>query len=379
MTEIIDASRRVGADARALRDAGVRTVFRYYTRDSASDAQKRLHPEEARQLLDASLKIGAVYEGRRGNQIDNFDRASGTMDGTFARTYANHIIGQPAGSAIYFAVDTDANAAETKSRVIPYFEAVRAAMSEENGEPRYAVGVYGSGATCIALLERGLVDLTWLAMSTGWRKSKEFAASGKATMIQKHSAVIGGVGCDPDVAAPGVDVGDFVVAGPRRATHLLAFKTAPDARLPAFVDDRPFIPKLIELGSSEAGLATARKEAAGLIPGYPTNGCAAHLYALLSAAGVDAKFSPYAGRMAWRLEQRGWRKVNVGEQRPGDVGVTLDRGPPDGADHVYLVIEALADNEMFVADNQNSKHDAPHRRFATKGHGKTETDYFLRG
>jgi len=54
--------------------------------------------------------------------------------------------------------------------------------------------------------------------------------------------------------------------------------------------------------------------------------------------------------------------------------VTFDNSPPDGADHIYLVVKRVDDDEMVIADNQDS---VPHRRFAS-GKGKTPTDYFLR-
>lgn len=60
------------------------------------------------------------------------------------------------------------------------------------------------------------------------------------------------------------------------------------------------------------------------------------------------------------------------------VGVCFDNDPtPAGADHVYLVIEALGREEMSVADNQRTT-ETTHRRFAGGAGGKTPTDYFLR-
>ena len=377
--EVIDASVHLGTNAKALRAAGVKTVFRYYTRDWAANAEKRLHPEEAQQLLLAGLRPGAVYEGFYGNVVKGFDRDMGLKDATSARTYANHVIGQPAGSAIYFGADHDFTDKELESRVLPYFESVKSALMEENGEPHYRIGAYGSGATCIALLERKLVDLTWVAQSTRWRLSKEFASSGRANMIQKLKTHLDGRECDPNEVPTGRDIGDFVVQAPRRPIHLLSTSLdRPLALSGRERSDRECIAKLIELGSTEAGLAAAREEASSLLPGYSHNGCAAHLYALLHDAGIAVKFSPYAGKMASYLEERGWQRVDVGNQQSGDVGVTFDRKAPKGADHVYLVLQILSNNEMLIADNQNATGDAPHRRFATEGHGVTPTEYFLR-
>ncbi|HEY0412727.1 MAG TPA: hypothetical protein VGD66_06280 [Allosphingosinicella sp.] len=137
------------------------------------------------------------------------------------------------------------------------------------------------------------------------------------------------------------------------------------------------IPGLIKRGSSASGLKQAREEAAAALPGYPHNGCAAHLSALLRQSGIGVAMIAGAGSLAHAIETRGWRRVTVGHQQPGDVGVTFDRDPtPPGADHIYLVIEAKDADEMLIADNQRTA-DAPHTRFAS-GHGKTPTEFFLR-
>jgi hypothetical protein len=143
------------------------------------------------------------------------------------------------------------------------------------------------------------------------------------------------------------------------------------------MSDAGCIPELIRQGSTENGLKEARMRAARVLHGYPRNGCAVHLSALLQQAGIDVTMTRGAGKLARMIERRGWRRVRVGEQAPGDIGVTYDNDPtPPGADHVYVVIEARGPDEMMIADNQR-REDAPHRRFAS-GKGKTPTEYFLR-
>jgi hypothetical protein len=84
-----------------------------------------------------------------------------------------------------------------------------------------------------------------------------------------------------------------------------------------------------------------------------------------------------AGKLAHVLEDRGWSRITPGQQIAGDVGVCFDADPtPPGADHVYLVTSTSGPDQMMVADNQRDT-DAPHVRFAS-GHGKTDTEYFLR-
>ena len=122
---------------------------------------------------------------RAGNTIGAFTAQSGNLEGTYARNYAAKIIGQPADSAIYFGVDVDATAAQVNSNVLPYFKAVAAAFGPDPTLPSYQIGVYGSGATCDAVMSAGLASHAWLAQSTGWRNYKPYSA------IQKMVAVAG--------------------------------------------------------------------------------------------------------------------------------------------------------------------------------------------
>lgn len=162
------------------------------------------------------------------------------------------------------------------------------------------------------------------------------------------------------------------------------FLTAPDAfpvtALSATLHtaDAVHVAELIRQGSTAAGLKAARTTAKAAWSRYPTNGCAAHLSALLQQAGIDFPMTLGAGKLAERLKNRGWTRVDVGSQLAGDVGVCFDDDPtPASSDHVYLVIDRLGSDEMAVADNQRTT-DATHSRFASGAGGKTPTEYFLR-
>ena len=144
------------------------------------------------------------------------------------------------------------------------------------------------------------------------------------------------------------------------------------------MSDSGRIPQLIQRGSTPAGLRQARQEAEEAWHLYPTDGCAAHLSALLRQSGIDVRMILGAGALARAVERRGWQRVAVGNQQPGDVGVTYDYDPtPPGADHIYLVVRRVDADEMMVADNQR-RTDQPHSRFASGRGGKTPTKYFLR-
>jgi hypothetical protein len=147
--------------------------------------------------------------------------------------------------------------------------------------------------------------------------------------------------------------------------------------------DKDHIDKLIELGSSAVSiqkildLAAREMKKAGY--GYTLhNACAATLSTFLNQAGIDVPMTLGAGKLANRLgggeSSRHWKRIQIGEQRAGDVGVAFDKTPPAGADHVYLVVERVDSDKMTIADNQAPK---PHTRYAS-GRGKTATEYFLR-
>jgi hypothetical protein len=445
MTSIIDVSSQCASKAAALRAAGVSTVIRYYSRDTIRPS-KRLSREEAQALAGTGLRLGVVHEARRGDLADSFEHASGIADARHARTYGASTIGQPAGSAIYFAVDFDATAAQIRNLIVPYFRGIADAFAEATGEPDYVAGVYGSGAVCAALLDAQLVKKTWLSQSRGWMGHADFLASGRWDLQQAMSTTIAGVACDPDTANEGRDFGSFLLGAPPShepdplpgapmrvnarsglrlragpgtdfdilqvlpfATLVFPIKSvgswtladlqgdtiadgyvssgylvdagsvrrAPEAGLTE-IADAVCVPELIRQGSSAEGLKEARTTAKAALPQYPTNGCAAHLSALLQQAGIDVPMTFGAGKLAQVIADRGWTRIAVGSQRPGDVGVCFDNDPtPAGADHVYLVVDTSGPDEMMIADNQR-RTDAPHTRFASGRGGKTPTEYFLR-
>ncbi len=211
MPDIIDVSFSCGGSATALVQAGVKTIIRYYSRDTLSST-KRLTLKEAGQFAAAGLRIGIVHESKAGNTIGAFTTQSGSLEGAYARNYAAKIIGQPADSAIYFGVDVDATAGQVNSNVLPYFRAVAAAFGPDPTLPNYQIGVYGSGATCDAVMSAGLASHSWLAQSTGWRNYKPYLQSKKWSLLQAMPSKVAGVDCDPDQANG--DFGDFQLGPP---------------------------------------------------------------------------------------------------------------------------------------------------------------------
>lgn len=139
--------------------------------------------------------------------------------------------------------------------------------------------------------------------------------------------------------------------------------------------DRLRVADLIRNGGNPIAAREARAMAKAAYGAYPSNGCAAHLSSVLKQSGIDVPMTLGAGALAARLEERGWERVPVGAQQPGDVGVTHDRGGMPGADHLYLVVDTVDDDKMVIADNQSPR---PYVRHASGSDGKTGTASFLR-
>jgi hypothetical protein len=208
----LDTTIELTRHAVALKDRGYDFVLRYYS----NNASKNLSLGEARALSAAGLRIGVVWE-TSGTHAGFFSRAQGLADGAQAFRMAKEVIGQPFGSAIYFAVDYDPTQADLDGAISNYFTGVHAALYVANeGEPSYRVGVYGSGLCCGTLVERGIAGLSWLSQSTGFAGSRQYAEQKRYDLIQMLPARIVGadgivLSVDPDASHPERDAGLFSV------------------------------------------------------------------------------------------------------------------------------------------------------------------------
>lgn len=197
-----------------LKTQGVTTVIRYYNfRNSNVFPSKRLELPEAQALSANQMQIAVVFQQRQ-DRVSDFNDAKGLAAGTTAFRHARDKIGQPANSGIYFSVDFDASNSQITNNVIPYFRAVRRAFIEEGGgNQHYRIGVYGSGLVSSRLTDAGLIQLTWLAMSRGFRGTQEALEAGEFHLAQRApEAHLCGISVDfndPNPARP--DFGTFTV------------------------------------------------------------------------------------------------------------------------------------------------------------------------
>lgn len=194
-----DASNVLGE----LKQSRIEFVGRYY-RDPDS-GWPPLSPREAQLLSAQGLKIVAVYEYHSPDPT-HFTYDGGYQDALMAYRQAR-AVGQPAGSAIYFAADFNAQG-DAVGAVIDYFRGANAGLSAAGNGADYAVGVYGSGVVCDAVKRVGLARYSWLSNSITW----DGAADYQDWNIMQGTAMQG-LSFDNDANQARSDYGAFQVAG----------------------------------------------------------------------------------------------------------------------------------------------------------------------
>lgn len=158
MVKGLDTVSNVSNIVNTIKNKDYSFVARYY---SLSGNAKKVSSAELAAIGNAGLKRIVVYQ--------NIHRSHDKFSASIAQKEASDAIsqgkshGQPS-SAIYFSVDYDASASEIDGNIKAHFQTIRSMLSLAG----YSVGVYGSSLVCKKLKEAGLVDHTWLAMSTGW-------------------------------------------------------------------------------------------------------------------------------------------------------------------------------------------------------------------
>jgi len=202
-----DTAMPMGRHAATLRRRGYDFVIRCYSRDPASNLERH----EACCLSGAGLRVGALW--RHGaTHAEYFTREQGLLDGSDALRLAR-AAGQPAGSAIYIALEHDATRAEVDGPIGAYFTGIRATLG---GPAGYRVGVHGSGRCCAAMVDRGLASLTWLSQARGFAGTQGCAFALRYELLQWMATRVELDGemveISPDIGNPGRDPGLFQVA-----------------------------------------------------------------------------------------------------------------------------------------------------------------------
>lgn len=154
-----------------LKASRVGFVARYYRQPESR--WPALSASEAQRLSALGLKIVAVWEAHS-RDLAHFSYGSGYGDATMAYGQAR-AVGQPAGSAIYFAVDFNPPR-QSLAAIDDYFRGIAAGFAAASGgNADYRVGVYGSGAVCDAVKRAGLARYSWLSNAAAWADSMTYA------------------------------------------------------------------------------------------------------------------------------------------------------------------------------------------------------------
>jgi len=160
----VDLATDAGHVAHHIKSNGLDFVARYYRKPDSR--WPTLSANEAKVLSALGLNVVAVWESHSQHR-DYFTYGRGYWDAVSAYRQAK-AVGQPAGSAIYFAVDFDATGADMDP-IDQYFRGITAGLAASNGgTSEYKVGVYGSGAVCDSVKRTGLAQYAWLSNSTAW-------------------------------------------------------------------------------------------------------------------------------------------------------------------------------------------------------------------
>lgn len=184
--------------AKTLRLSNKEFVCRYYKPNESNP--KALTLDEVNYLHNEKLKIVSVYQNV-GTSASNFSETSGVSDATLALARASEI-GQPEGTAIYFAVDYDPDGELTC--IEEYFGAVKNTI---NG--KYKVGVYGRSEVCNHIKQNlKYATFSWLSPSSSSTGFPDYDTNLKYNIKQAECNSYNGIAFDDDTAI-GDDYGQW--------------------------------------------------------------------------------------------------------------------------------------------------------------------------
>ncbi|WP_147679966.1 glycoside hydrolase domain-containing protein [Actinomyces ruminicola] len=168
-------------------------------------------------LRAAGLRLIPLFQ-RFNNEVSYMTYDNGTSQAFEALTRAR-VLGLPAGSVIYFAVDFDATGDVVNGPVANYFQGVNDVMGSVPNS--YQVGIYAPRNACQTMIDRGLAVGAYVSgMSTGYSGNMGYAMPQEwhYNQILETSTDLGGGGETPidkvvvSRKAPSVDL--TTVPGP---------------------------------------------------------------------------------------------------------------------------------------------------------------------
>jgi peptidoglycan hydrolase-like protein with peptidoglycan-binding domain len=201
----MDASQNCLPFATQIAAQGMKFAARYYS----DNADKALTLTEAQALSAAAISVVTVFENSN-DAAEFFSSDIGNSQAASALQQAA-TVGQPPLTAIYFAVDYDATAADVQGPIAEYFTAIKNAFAA--APTQYVIGVYGSGMTCRVMRDAGLAQFTWLTGSIGFAEYAMFHEEADIVQLAPERKLPAGLVVDDDIAQKAA-FGAFTVPQP---------------------------------------------------------------------------------------------------------------------------------------------------------------------
>ena len=188
-----------------LKNAGVKTIGRYYDRAYGTGIGEVCYHHKSKTLTKAELTaieragmfVYVIFQ-HCNHSCANFDMANpitadkGRKDAIAAVQLARDL-GQPADTPIYFGVDFDPypgkDCAMPAARIWPSVEQYFSQINEVFAQTRWQVGIYGAGVTCKRLKESGKAKFFWLSTSLGHVGTPEFFNGGEWHLFQNVTEI----------------------------------------------------------------------------------------------------------------------------------------------------------------------------------------------
>jgi Domain of unknown function (DUF1906) len=197
---VLDFAENYGSRAQNMVKLGVAGVMRYFNPlTNGRDSGKSLTAAEARQYAAAGILVGIVVEGYGMANGTGVDGPSGSRDAREVLAWLP-TVGLPPNPnmCVYFAVDTDASAAQINSNEVAYFNAIQGIFGAQPAALRPQVGIYGSGWSCMSMVGTKRADHAWVAGSKGWAHYADYVTARGWTLLQTiwPNETWNGMNCD---------------------------------------------------------------------------------------------------------------------------------------------------------------------------------------
>ena len=184
---VIDCAENYSGKAHTIKTLGAAGVMRYFNPlTRGRDSGKSLTLAEAKAWAAIGMPVGIVVEGYGLANGTGVDGPSGSRDAREVLAWLPTVGLLPnPRMVVYFAVDTDASSNQINHNEVAYFDAIRSVFLTVGVNVRPQIGIYGSGASCLAMVGTKRADHSWVAGSPGWTSYQTYVSSRAWTLLQR--------------------------------------------------------------------------------------------------------------------------------------------------------------------------------------------------